>query len=95
MFAEFIGFAVIFVISDYEVGVFYDIAVTIDDTKPSISGGTFVRVNPIIARSSFVDIMCIAFADLVQFGYFGDNKDYSDVRISVNKNHIKAIIAGI
>lgn len=31
LFAEFIGFAVIFVISDDEVGIFYDIAVSVDN----------------------------------------------------------------
>ena len=70
MFAEFVGFAFVSVISDNEVGVFYDVTVAIDDTKPSISGGTFVRVNPIIARSPLVNIVCIAFADLMKLRYF-------------------------
>ena len=69
MFAEFVGFAVVFVISDNEVGVFYNVTVAIDDTKPSISGGTFVGINPIIARSSVLNIVCIAFANLVKFRY--------------------------
>ena len=34
LFAEFIGFAVIFVISDDEVGIFYDIAVAIIIQQP-------------------------------------------------------------
>ena len=62
LLTEFIGFAVVFVISDDEVGVFYDVSVAIDNAKPSIACGALVGVNPIIARSSLVNIFGYTFA---------------------------------